>query len=453
MLQSDKITALYCRLSQEDLQAGESGSIQNQKVILQRYADEHHFLNTRFFVDDGFSGVSFDREGLQAMLQEVEAGCVATVITKDLSRLGRNYLKTGELIEVIFPEYDVRYIAINDGVDTAREDNEFTPLRNWFNEFYACDTSKKIRAVKQAKAQRGERVNGEVPYGYIIDPEDKQHFFPNTHEALIDEETFDLAQKRIATKHRPAKSEEIDLFSGLLFCGDRGYKMYLQQGAGTLERKHGYTCGRYRNRIRTGEVCTTHYIRKSVLKELVLGDIRRVLSYVKAHEQQFIAEATEYGAVKASRALREKRGELDKAKSRMGELDHLFRKLYEDNALGRLSDQQFTFMVSGYDDEKAALVDRIRGLEKELSAVTERRDDVSRFVQIVRKYTDVQELSYEIVHEFIDRILVYELDKDTNTRKIEIYYSFVGQVDTGEAHTESVSFFRQIGADVKSYAV
>ena len=223
---------------------------------------------------------------------------------------------------------------------------------------------------------------------------------------MIDEETFDLAQKRIATKHRPTKCDEIDLFSGLLFCGDCGYKMYLQQGAGTLERKHAYTCGRYRNRIRTGEVCTTHYIRKSVLKELVLG-----------------------------------------------ELDHLFRKLYEDNALGRLSDQQFTFMVSGYDDEKVALVEKIRGLEKEVSTVTERRDDVGRFVQIVRKYTDVQELSYEIVHEFIDRILVYELDKDTNTRKVEIYYSFVGQVDTGEAHTESVSFFRQIGADVKSYAV
>ena len=130
MLQADKITALYCRLSQEDMQAGESESIQNQKLILQRYADEHFFLNTRFFVDDGFSGVSFEREGLQAMLREVEAGNVATVITKDLSRLGRNYLKTGELIEIIFPEYDVRYIAINDGVDTAREDNEFTPLRN-----------------------------------------------------------------------------------------------------------------------------------------------------------------------------------------------------------------------------------------------------------------------------------------------------------------------------------
>ena len=146
----------------------ESESIQNQKLILQKYADEHHFFNTRFFVDDGFSGVSFEREGLQAMLHEVEAGEVATVITKDLSRLGRNYLKTGELIEIVFPEYEVRYIAINDGVDTAREDNEFTPLRNWFNEFYARDTSKKIRAVKQAKAQKGERVNGEAPYGYLI---------------------------------------------------------------------------------------------------------------------------------------------------------------------------------------------------------------------------------------------------------------------------------------------
>lgn len=131
-------------------------------MILQRYADEHHFLNTKFFVDDGFSGVSFEREGLQAMLQEVEAGRVATVITKDLSRLGRNYLKTGELIEIVFPENGVRYIAINDGVDTAREDNEFTPLRNWFNEFYARDTSKKIRAVKQAQAQKASASTGNI---------------------------------------------------------------------------------------------------------------------------------------------------------------------------------------------------------------------------------------------------------------------------------------------------
>lgn len=558
MLQTDKITALYCRLSQEDMQAGESESIQNQKLILQKYADEHHFFNTRFFVDDGFSGVSFEREGLQAMLHEVEAGNVATVITKDLSRLGRNYLKTGELIEIVFPEYEVRYIAINDGVDTAREDNEFTPLRNWFNEFYARDTSKKIRAVKQAKAQKGERVNGEVPYGYIADPndrnhllpdpetahivkqifamyvrgdriceiqnwlrehevltvselryrrsgscrhprphptciynwpdktlydilgrkeylghtitgksykvsykskktkknpEEKQYFFPNTHEPLIDEETFDLAQKRIATKHRPTKVDEIDIFSGLLFCGDCGYKMYLQQGAGTLERKHAYTCGKYRNRIRTGELCTTHYIRKSVLKELVLADLQRVLSYVKEHEQEFIETANECSAKAVQKTLTQQRKELDKAQSRISELNILFRKLYEDNALGKLSDEQFAFLTSGYDEEKKTLTRRIAELSQEIDNATERSADVKRFVALVRRYTAITELTYENVHEFIDRILIHELDKETNSRKIEIFYSFVGRVDTGDKPTESISYFRQIGADVKSYAI
>ena len=558
MLQADKITALYCRLSQEDMQAGESESIQNQKLILQRYADEHFFLNTRFFVDDGFSGVSFEREGLQAMLREVEAGNVATVITKDLSRLGRNYLKTGELIEIIFPEYDVRYIAINDGVDTAREDNEFTPLRNWFNEFYARDTSKKIRAVKQAKAQRGERVNGEVPYGYLADPndrnhlipdletahvvrqifamyvrgdrmcdiqnwlrdneiltvgelryrrtgrtqhprpqqnawynwpdktlydiltrqeylghtitaktykvsykskktrknaEDKRYFFPNTHEPLIDEETFALAQKRIATRHRPAKSDEIDLFSGLLFCGDCGYKMYLMRGAGTPERKHGYTCGNYRNRARNDFLCTTHYIRKSVLKELVLVDLQRVMSYVKGHEQEFIRTATECSEQAMKKALGHQRKELEKAEARLGEINLLFRKLYEDNALGRLSNEQFVFLTSGYEDEKRELTKRAAELKREIDTAAERNADVKRFVALVRRYTEISELTYENVHEFIDRILIYELDKDTNTRKIEIFYSFVGKVDTGEQPTESVSYFRQIGADVKSVVV
>lgn len=558
MLQTDKITALYCRLSQEDMQAGESESIQNQKLILQKYADEHHFFNTRFFVDDGFSGVSFEREGLQAMLHEVEAGNVATVITKDLSRLGRNYLKTGELIEIVFPEYEVRYIAINDGVDTAREDNEFTPLRNWFNEFYARDTSKKIRAVKQAKAQKGERVNGEAPYGYLIDPdnrnhlipdpetahvvkqifamyvrgdrmceiqnwlrdneiltvgelryrrtgskrhprpqlnawynwpdktlydiltrkeylghtitgktykvsykskktkknpEEKRYFFPNTHEPLIDEETFELAQKRIATRQRPTKVDEIDLFSGLLFCGDCGYKMYAVRGAGTLERKHAYTCGNYRNRARNDMLCTTHYIRKSVLKELVLADLQRVTSYVKEHEQEFIETANECSAKAVQKTLTQQRKELDKAQNRINELNILFRKLYEDNALGKLSDEQFAFLTSGYDEEKKTLTQRIAELSQEIDNATERSADVKRFVALVRRYTAIEELTYENVHEFIDRILIHELDKETNTRKIEIFYSFVGRVDTGDKPTESISYFRQIGADVKSYAI
>lgn len=284
-------------------------------------------------------------------------------------------------------------------------------------------------------------------------PEEKQYFFPNTHEALIDEETFDLAQKRIATKHRPNKINEIDLFSGLLFCGDCGYKMYLQQGAGTPERKHAYTCGKYRNRIRTGEICTTHYIRKSVLKELVLADLQRVLSYVKTHEKEFIRHANEYNAKSMQKALSRQKKELEKATVRMNELNILFRKLYEDNALGKLSDEQFVFLTSGYDEEKETLTRRIAELSQEIDKVTERNVDVRKFVAIVRKYTAIQELTYENVHEFIDRILIHELDKETNTRKIEIMYSFVGRVETGDQPTESISYFRQIGANVKSYAI
>jgi len=559
MKQSDKITALYCRLSQDDLQAGESMSIQNQKVILQRYADEHRLFNTQFFVDDGYSGVDFEkREGLQSMLREVEAGKVATVVTKDLSRLGRNYLRTGELIEIVFPEYEVRYIAINDGVDTAREDNEFTPLRNWFNEFYARDTSKKIKAVKQAQAARGERVNGAYPYGYIVDPKnknqllpdpetahivkqvfemyvqgdrmcqiqdwlkenkvmtpcelfyqrtgkarygraqlgaiyawsdktlydmlvrkeylghtvtaktykvsyktkkerknppEKQYFFPNTHEPLIDEITFEMAQKRIATRTRPTKCNEIDLFSGLLFCADCGYKMYLQKGAGTIERKHAYTCGNYRNRARNDYSCTTHYIRKTVIKELVLADLQRVLSYVKTHEGEFIQRATEHGDMEAKKALEQKRREYDKSAGRLNELDTLFRKLYEDNALGRISDQQFVMLTSGYDDEKKTLNTKLRELEQEIDTVAERKADVDKFVKIVRQYTDIQELTYENVHEFIDRVLIHEPDLETATRKVEVYYSFVGQIDSGDEPTENTSYIRREKRNVKSIVI
>ena len=534
MLQTDKITALYCRLSQEDMLSGESMSIQNQKIMLKKYADEHRLFNTRFFVDDGVSGVSFEREGLQEMLREVEAGRVSTVITKDLSRLGRNYLKTGELIEITFPEYGVRYIAISDNVDTAREDNEFTPLRNWFNEFYARDTSKKIRAVKKSQAERGERVNGSIPYGYIADPEDKnhllpdpetayvvrhifsmyvqgrgvyeiqdwlkaneiltiselrfrrtgkfahlrprpdcvynwpdktiydilarreylghtvtgksyrvsykckkkrsspeeqRHFFPNTHEPLIDEETFALAQKRLSTRHRPTKNEGIDLFSGLLYCADCGHKLTFQAKAGSPESKHAYFCGRYRNRQRLSEKCTAHYIRKVVLKELVLADMQRVMAYAKGHEREFVAAATQYGEQAARKAAAQQRKELDAAQTRIGELDTLFRKLYEDNALGKLSDERFALLTSGYEEERETLLPRIAELKEAVNAVIERTANVKRFLAIVRKYTEIDELTYENVHEFIDRIVIHEADKETNTRKIEIFYSFIGKVE------------------------
>ncbi len=528
MQHSDKITALYCRLSQEDLQSGESGSIQHQRMILKKYASEHNFANTRFFIDDGVSGVSFERRGLQAMLREVEAGRVAAVITKDLSRLGRNYLKTGELLEVIFPKYEVRYIAINDNVDTANGENEFTPLRNWFNEFYARDTSRKIRAVKQAQAQKGQRVNGECPYGYLIDPKDKDHlipdpetayvvrqifsmyvkgerictiqewlarhkvltagalrykrsgqarylsslsapyvwpdktlydilsrqeylghtvtgktykvsykskqtkknpedkryFFPDTHEALIDKDTFELAQKRLATRHRPAKSNEIDIFSGLLFCGDCGYKMYLQQGENIPQRKYAYTCGNYRSRHKSGCSCSSHYIRKAVIRELILTDLQRAMARLSGREEEFIKIAGEFGSMEYNKFLSEKEIERNKIQIRLSEIDTVFCRLYEDYALGKLSEERFSVMSTGYEEEKQKLSDRMTVLETELTSGTRLEQDMNLFTAPVKKIMQIKELTYEILHEFIDRILIYETDKTTGNRKIEIFYNF-----------------------------
>ena len=194
MLQADKITALYCRLSQEDMQAGESESIQNQKLILQRYADEHFFLNTRFFVDDGFSGVSFEREGLQAMLREVEAGNVATVITKDLSRLGRNYIEAGSYIEIFFPRHNVRYIAVTDGVDSLnRQEMDITPFKNILNDMYSRDISKKVLAGWMARSRQGKFLGGPTPYGLMRDPNDCGHLIIDPETAPTVKLVFDLA--------------------------------------------------------------------------------------------------------------------------------------------------------------------------------------------------------------------------------------------------------------------
>ena len=167
------ITALYCRLSQEDMLQGESNSITNQKLILQKYADEHGFRNCKFYVDDGYSGVDFTRPAHVEMMKDIQDGKVGIVIVKDQSRLGRDHLETGRLMEITFPSYDVRFIAINDGVDSANGVNEMSGIRNYFNDFYAADTSKKIRAVQRAKGQRGERISTVIPYGYLKNPEYK----------------------------------------------------------------------------------------------------------------------------------------------------------------------------------------------------------------------------------------------------------------------------------------
>lgn len=188
----DNITALYARLSQEDALDGESNSIANQKKILLKYATDNGFPNPAFFIDDGVSGVTFDRPGWNEMIRLAEAGKVRTVIVKDMSRMGRDYLKVGYYTESFFAERDIRYIAINDGVDSDKGDNDFTPFRNLFNDFYARDTSKKIRAVMRAKGNAGEHLCTNPPYGYRKDPADKKKWIVDEEAAEIVKRIFDL---------------------------------------------------------------------------------------------------------------------------------------------------------------------------------------------------------------------------------------------------------------------
>ena len=534
MLQTDKITALYCRLSQEDMQAGESESIQNQKLILQKYADEHHFFNTRFFVDDGFSGVSFEREGLQAMLHEVEAGNVATVITKDLSRLGRNYLKTGELIEIVFPEYEVRYIAINDGVDTAREDNEFTPLRNWFNEFYARDTSKKIRAVKQAKAQKGERVNGEAPYGYLIDPdnrnhlipdpetahvvkqifamyvrgdrmceiqnwlrdneiltvgelryrrtgskrhprpqlnawynwpdktlydiltrkeylghtitgktykvsykskktkknpEEKRYFFPNTHEPLIDEETFELVQKFISVKKRPNKTGRPNMFVGLVKCPDCGRNMAFSNPNG---REPRFRCRTY---ARNSNLCTTHAISYDALVKIVMDDIQKHIKNMETLGDQFIEEMRVLSESGGGKKIKQFKQELELAEKRIAEIDSIIMKLFEQNVAGKISDGRFEKMSVTYENEQRELEERRKALKEKIEAEDYKTKNTNKFLETIRKYENVTELNRSMLVELIDSIYVYQAEETgkERTQKVEINYRFLCESQCGIA--------------------
>ena len=193
---SNKITALYCRLSRDDESQGDSNSIKNQKTILQKYADDNGFANTEFFVDDGYSGTNFERPDWQRLIAQTEEGNINTIIVKDMSRLGRDYLKVGYYTEVLFPGSDIRFIAINNNVDSAnQQDSDFTPFLNIINEWYAKDTSKKIRSVFKSKGQSGKPLCTNPPYGYIKDPEDKMHWIVDEDAAKVVKEAFRLCMQ------------------------------------------------------------------------------------------------------------------------------------------------------------------------------------------------------------------------------------------------------------------
>lgn len=530
---TDKITALYCRLSQDDMLQGESNSITNQKAILKRYADDNNFRNTAFYVDDGVSGTTFEREGFKTMMADVEVGKVGIVITKDLSRLGRDYLKTGELIEIVFPDYDVRYIAINDGVDTFKSENELMAFKNIFNDWYARDTSKKIKAVFKAKGLSGKHLSNPI-YGYkrsetdknlwVIDDEaaevvrkifrlcidgygpaqiarilteegiptptayalsqgrDNGHknaklhrwgsetiahilekaeycghtvnfrthvksyknkkrvdnpkedwlIFENTHEAIITQQEFDLVQELRKNKRRPTKHEEVNPFSGICYCADCGKKLYLCRATSLTAEQEHLKCSTYSS---DKDACSAHFIRTVVLNEIVLSQLNKLLVSIKEHEDEFVQAAMENSVQKQSSELAKSKKKLKDAENRIAELDRLFTRLYEDNVSGKISDERFSMMSVGYEDEQKKLRASVSELTVFIESAEQKSADVTAFIEAVQKYERVAELTPEIMHELIEKIVVHAPDKSSGhrTQEIEIHYRFNVAVTTAVA--------------------
>lgn len=527
----DKIDALYCRLSRDDELQGDSNSIKNQKAILSKYAQEHGFTNPRFYVDDGYSGTNFNRPDFQQLMDEVNEGKVRTIIVKDMSRLGRDYLKVGFYTEITFPEANVRFIAINDQVDSeSAVDNDFTPFRNIINEWYAKDTSKKIRAVFKAKGLSGKHLCTIPPYGYKKDDHDKQQWlvdedaakvvkeifslcmlgygptqiariltergretptiykrrvglpitsqetefpeiwatqsvnkilanptylghtvnfrtkkksykskkkidlpkeewaiFKNTHEAIIDQDTFDTVQRIRQAKRRPTDMGEMSIFSGLVYCADCGQKMYLCRCT-TMKQKEYFNCSSYRKKKKA--TCASHQITVEAVEHFVLTNLQRVLAFAKDYEQEFLEIVRNENEKELRKKLQIQTRELEEAEKRIQALDRIIQNLYEDKVCGNLSDERFVKMSQSYEREQRELKERTYFLRQELSKAKEQSDNVMRFMRSVRKYTEIIELTPEIVREFVQKVVVYQAEKINGRRmqRIDIYFNGVGQI-------------------------
>ena len=473
---NDRITALYCRLSRDDEQLGESNSITNQKSILSKYAENNNFKNIKFFVDDGYSGTSFTRPAFMEIMELAEQGQIGTIIVKDHSRLGRNRLIVGQLLEEDFVRLNVRYIAIMDNIDTDKGLNDFLPIQDWFNEMHAKNTSQKVRAVFKNKGNSGLPLTTFLPYGYIKDPDNKNKWlvdepaaeivrkiynlciqgygttqiarklkedgimtpteyyqslgrksptrvqevknfwnadtvnnildrqeyigdtvnfrstqrsfkdhtkinlpkeewkiFKNHHEPIIDEETWNTVQRIRNNKRRPTKTGKQSIFSGHLFCKDCGAKLYYCTANNFTADKDFYRCSNYKNN--STNACTSHNIRDIALRQIVLEQVQQVVSYIHNFEWLFIKE-------KQNASI----------------------------------------------EEQKDVKEKIEVLNKNISTTEQKENAITSFVDKVKKYTEIKELTPEIINELIDKILVHQQTRVDGKKyqQIDIYYSGVG---------------------------
>ena len=536
MRKSEKITALYERLSRDDFgkdddQQRESNSISNQKAMLEEFAARQGFTNIVHFTDDGISGTCFDRPGFLAMMKEVEAGNVEYLCIKDMSRMGRDYLKVGQIMEIL-RQRGVRLIAINDGVDSARGDDDFTPFRNIMNEYYARDTSRKIRSTFQSKGKSGKHLTGTVIYGYLwneardqwlVDPEaaevvkrifsmtidgygpyqiasklksekvlipsaylaqhgegvnknktfkdvydwgssticnilekreylghtinfktrkhfkdKKSHYVPedewtifeNTHEPIIDQQTFDLVQKiRGNVRRYPDGWGEAAPLTGLLYCADCGGKMYVHR-TNNGKRISQYTCSQY-SKVPVGKLCTTqHRINEDVVLSLVSEMLKAIAEYAKHDRAEFVRVVQEAQSSQQTAEVKKQRTRLATAKQRVSELEVLLCKIYEDNILGKLSDSRYATLDAQYEKEQSELTAEISVLEKAVKSYEKHEKDADRFIALIDKYENFDKLTIAMLNEFIEKILVHERDRKGSiqtTQEVEIYFNFVGR--------------------------
>lgn len=525
------VTALYARLSKDDDLVGDSNSIVHQKEILAKYAKEHGFTNIEFYVDDGFSGTNFNRPDFQRMMADAEEGKISTVIVKDMSRFGRDYIMVGYYTEIYFSNLDIRFIAINDNVDSnIQTENDLTPFKNVFNEWYAKDTSKKIRAVFKAKGNSGKHLTTNPPFGYIKDPNDKDKWiideeaaatvrrifqmfvdgvrmpeiarklteenvetpqlynihrgrsihklseypeiwsvgtiknmldrvayaghtvnfqtakksyknkkqvrlpkeswiiYRNTQEPIIDEKTFATAQQMRNVKRAYTKFNEPNMFSGLLYCADCGNRLTIQRVA-KHRNMDNFSCATYRKKKKG--LCSSHRILVSDLETIVKEDLQKVCEYVFLHEKEFTDEYLSGSKKETEKFQSKTKAELKRLSDRQEEIGRIIRKLYEDNVNGRITDERFDFLAKSYEDEGNDLKMQIQELQNILASSLQDEEKLSKFLKIVKSYTEIEELTPEILNSFIEKIYIGETEKydGRKMQEVEIIYKFVGAIN------------------------
>ena len=530
-LYNDKITALYLRLSRDDDLEGESNSISNQKTLLTRYAKENGFKNVKIFIDDGVSGVTFNRQGFKEMFKLIEADQVETLIVKDMSRLGRNYIEVGQLTETILPMHDVRLIAVNDGVDSERGEDDFTPFRNIMNEWYAKDMSRKMRSALKIKNSQGYAI-GHPPLGYkkdpdnpkrwIIDeegaeiirkiynlrlngestikiskilknekilipsmyaykkgyrkpaiknprneylwtvemvrkilsnqsyvgdvvnfktysksfklkkrlenPEENWQIHKNVHEPIVSRKVFEEVQKSFGDiKYRKPKHIEKNMFAGFLKCSDCGANLNYKYTHDNPDN-HYFSCRN--NRAKNGLCKKTHHIRVDVLTRLVKNDIANIVRFATEFEDEFVKIVVDEDYKRIQATQKKNLEALNKMLSRDKELDTLCEKVFEEKILGNLSEERFLKLSGKYEEEQFELKAQIKNMKKIVAEEKKHELNAEGFLKIVRKYSEIEELTLDILHEFIDKIIVHHREEvfGETVQQVEIYYKMIGHI-------------------------